>query len=104
MSRPRQLILDEMHRAELVRHRDHDPKPHIRERCAALLKIADGMPLSVVAKQGLLRRRTAETVREWLKRYEAEGLAGLQVRPGTGRKPAFSPSATGHRRGPTGAD
>lgn len=98
MSVPRRLVLSEAQRAELLRHRDHDPKPHIRERCAALLKIAAGMPLSIVAQQGLLRRRTAETVREWLDRYEAEGLAGLQVRPGTGRKPAFSPSTTGPRR------
>lgn len=103
MSAPRRLVLDEGQRAELLQHRDHDPKPHIRERCAALLKIADGMPLSVVARQGLLRRRTAETVREWLDRYEAEGLAGLRVRPGTGRKPAFSPSATRPRGRPTSA-
>ena len=93
MSAPRQLLLDEAQRAELLWQRDHATKPYIRERCAALLKIADGTPLSVVARDGLLRRRTAETVREWVTRYEAEGLAGLQVRAGTGRKPAFSPSA-----------
>jgi len=98
ISRPRVLGLSETQRAELEWMRDHHFKPHLRERAAALLKIADGMPLSVVARQGLFKRRLAETVRDWVVRYESEGLAGLEIRKGRGRKPAFSPRAP-HRPG-----
>ncbi len=93
MSKARVLQLSEAQRAELEWVRDHHPKPHLRERAAALVKIADGMPLSVVARQGLLKPRRAETVRDWVVRYESEGLAGLDIRKGRGRKPAFFPHA-----------
>jgi transposase len=45
-----------------------------------------------VARTGLLRPRQPDTVYAWLDRYRAEGIAGLTIRPGRGRKPAFSPS------------
>jgi hypothetical protein len=93
MSKPRELRLSQGQRVELEWVRDHHRKPYMRERSAALLKIADGVPLSVVARQGLLKHRMAETVRDWVVRYETEGLAGLEVRKGAGRKPAFSPYA-----------
>jgi transposase len=41
----------------------------------------------------LLRTRDEETVGDWIDRYRRQGTAGLGVRPGRGRKPAFSPSA-----------
>jgi transposase len=103
MSAPRKLVLTAEARVELERMRDHASKPYLRERAAALLKIAGGEPLSVVARRGLLRKRTPETVRNWVERYEAEGIAGLDVQPGRGRKPAFSPSAP-DRRGRRGRD
>ena len=93
----RTLTLTPAQHRELERLRDHGPKPYLRERAAALLKVAAGQPATVVARQGLLRRRRRESVYSWLNRYQAEGLAGLYIRPGRGRKPAFSPSA--RRRG-----
>ena len=74
--------------------RDHARQPYLRERAAALLKIADGMPAALVARQGLLRPRRPDTVYDWLDRYQATGSAGMKVHPGRGRKPAFSPSAS----------
>jgi hypothetical protein len=65
----------------------------MRERVGALLQIADGATPHEVAQHGLLRPREPETVYAWLDRYRAEGLAGLLIRKGRGRKPAFSPSA-----------
>jgi transposase len=82
-------------RAELVDVRDHHPKPYMRERCAAILKIADGMSGLQVARHGLLKPRCPEAIYAWVHRYLAEGLSGLLVRKGRGRKPAFSPSAPG---------
>jgi transposase len=45
-----------------------------------------------VALAGLLKRRKTDTVYDWFHRYQAEGLAGLKIKSGRGRKPAFSPS------------
>jgi transposase len=71
--------------------RDHAPKPYLRERAAALLLIASGVPPAVVARERLLRPRHPETVYLWLNRWEAEGIDSLPIRDGRGRKPAFSP-------------
>jgi hypothetical protein len=87
------LILRPAQQHELVQLRDHAPQPYLRERAAALLKVAAGQPPAAVARQGLLRRRKPDTLYAWLDRYHAEGVAGLVIRPGRGRKPAFSPSA-----------
>lgn len=83
----------------LVRLRDTAPRPYLRERAAALLKVAAGTSASAVARSGLLRPRKPETVAAWVKRYQAAGLAGLVIRPGRGRKPAFSPGPRDRRRG-----
>jgi hypothetical protein len=96
----RQLVLSETERRELVQLRDHARQPYVRERSAALLKIAEGMPVTLVARQGLLRPRDPDTVYAWLDRYQATGSAGLKVHPGRGRKPAFSPSACDGGGGP----
>jgi len=77
--------------AELRRLRDHDTRPYLRERAAALLKIAAGKIPAHVARSGLLRPRDPDTIYSWLRRYQAEGLPGLEIRKGRGRKPAFSP-------------
>lgn len=94
------LDLTATERRDLEVMRDTDPLPYRRERAAALLKIADGQSPTAVARTGLLRRRQYHTVVGWLKRYQAEGLAGLSIRPGRGRKPAFSPSLPDRRRRP----
>lgn len=97
MSRRPPLNLDEAARITLEQMRDHHPKAYMRERGAALLKIADGMAPARVAREGLLKRRDPGTIYEWHDRYLAEGIAGLYMKAGRGRKVAFSPS--GQRNG-----
>jgi len=80
-------------RAELTRLRDSAPQAYLRERAAALLKVADGMSAARVARGGLLRPRKPDTVYTWLDRFIDKGIDGLGMQPGRGRKPAFSPSA-----------
>lgn len=87
--RPR---LDQSQRQTLIQLRDHSPKPYVRERAAAVLKSAEGLPILWIARHGLLRQRKADTVRDWLKRFAQSGIDGLYKKPGGGRKPAFSPS------------
>ena len=77
MYRRRTLALADNERADLLYHRDHDPHPYVRERCAALLKIADGAAPYAVANAGLLRQRDPDTVYTWLDYYRDEGLPGL---------------------------
>ena len=57
--------------------RDHTPKPYVRERAAAFLLIASGVPPAVVARERLLRPRHPETVSRWRNRWEAEGIDSL---------------------------
>lgn len=87
----RTLRLSQEQRAELMRVRDTHPKAYVRERAAAVLKVADGAAVCQVAAQGLLKPRREETISDWLDRYEAEGVAGFGVRAGRGRKPAYVP-------------
>lgn len=104
MSQARKVELSPKQRQELEYERDHSPIPYIRTRCAAILKVADGQAVRQVAWHGLLKRVKPDTVHDWIARYEQEGLAGLRIRPGRGRKPAFSPCAPdGSRRSPGGA-
>lgn len=87
----RTLFLTPAERAALVDLRTRSPKPYLRERAAALLQIADGASVRHVARHGLLQPRDPETVAAWLDRYDEAGIAGLTIRPGRGRPPAFSP-------------
>lgn len=80
---------------ELEHLRDHDPTPYVREKAAAILKVAAGQSLRAVARTGLLRPRRRETIAAWVRRYLAEGPSGLRVRSGRGRKSAFFPPVCG---------
>jgi transposase len=91
MSKLRTITITKEQQDELKKTVISHPKPYLRERAAAILKVAAGEPGYRVALQGLLRVRDPDTVYEWLDRYESEGLKGLTIRKGRGRKPAFSP-------------
>lgn len=71
--------------------RDYAEKPYLRERASAVLQVAEGMSGRWVAQMGLLRPRKSDTVYEWLNRYETEGIDGLYIRDGRGRKPSYEP-------------
>jgi transposase len=66
-------------------------KAYIRERVATILKIANGMSGRQVALHGLLKKRKPDAIYEWFHRYQREGIKGLLVKSGRGRKPAYSP-------------
>ena len=77
MPQRRPLHLTDTQRQALTDARDHDPKPYVRERCAARLKIADGQSPHAVARQGLLKPRDTDTVYSWLDWYERYGLRSV---------------------------
>ncbi len=97
-----EINLTPAQRHELEQIRDHDTKAYIREKAAAILKVADGRSASDVAQTGLLKRRKYQTVCEWVQRYQTEGVQGLYVKQGRGRKPAFSPSVHDGGASPSG--
>lgn len=78
-------------RTALVRLRDHAQKAYIRERAAALLKIASGQSARHVARSGLLKRHSHGTLLVWVERFKDSGPAGLEIKAGRGRKPSFFP-------------
>jgi transposase len=94
MPPPLKIELNEQQRRELENIRDHHQLPYLRERAAAILKIADGHSGLQTARNMLNRVHWQDTIYDWVKRYQAEGVEGLKIRSGRGRKPAFSPSAT----------
>ena len=55
----------------LLEHRDRH-RPDVREKAAALLKIAEGASAYRVATSGLLKRRKPDTVYNWLNINKSE--------------------------------
>src|SRR6266487_478765 len=93
---PKRLIptLSDDQIQELTEISKHSPKPYLRERASAILKLAKGQTASNIAAAGLLRQRYYETVSAWFHRFQKDGIEGLKMKGGTGRKPAFSPFAS----------
>ena len=87
MAKRRTLELTPERVAELTGTRDHDKRPYMRERAAALLKIAEGLSPHAVACTGLLKPRDPDTVYKWLNDYLRHGRL-LPRPPSRGR---FSP-------------
>jgi hypothetical protein len=100
MPAPLKLKLTETQRSQLVELRDHSKLPYLRERAAALLKIADGHSGFETARNLLNRPHWQDTIYDWVKRFQAEDVKGLTIRSGRGRKPAFSPSVHRQRKSP----
>jgi transposase len=92
------LTLTDKQKKQLTSYRDRHPKPYVRERAAALLQVAMGLTITQVAQEKLFRARDPETIGAWLHRYEQDGLVGLLIQKGRGRKPAFFPATRNRRR------
>lgn len=56
----------------------------VRTRCQMILLSSQEYGVSEIAKLTLFNE---DSVRYWLDRYESEGLAGLEDRPRSGRRP-----------------
>lgn len=59
---PCPLALTDEQRREFVATRDHAAQPYLRERAAALLKIAEGPSIRAVAAFGCLKPRDRDTL------------------------------------------
>ena len=98
----RTLRLKTREQRELEYYRDHDARPYVRERCSAVLKIAQGEPPHAVARQGSLTPRDPDTLYGWLEIYEDEGVAGLVTHQHGGERRRSLRGKGAHERGLAG--
>lgn len=77
----RTLVLTPEQSTELERIRDRDTRAYMREKAAALLKIAAGQSAHAVALSGLLKPRDPDTVYGWLNQYIASNYQLLPRLP-----------------------
>ena len=91
MAKPLTITLTGEQRRELELARAYHERPYVRERASAILKIANGMPARQVALRGLMKPRDPDTVYAWVHSYREDGVKGLLVKRGRGRKPKGSP-------------
>jgi len=87
--KPISLFLEPYQQITLDQMRRHHSIPYLREKAAALLKIADGQSVKEVARNGLLRPHKEDTVRGWVRDYQRSGLGAMYQLPR--RKRDFSP-------------
>lgn len=78
-----QEVLEELQR----RARNRAGSAREQQRARLILLHNDGHGKSEIARQLDLSR---SRVRDWIKRFEEEGLAGLEERPGRGRKEGYT--------------
>ena len=86
MAQRRTIVLTVEQRRELTECRDHHRRPDMRERCAAILKIADGHSPHWVAQHALLKPRDPDSIYSWLSTYQTQGIVGLIGRRHGGRR------------------
>ena len=91
----RTLALSSTQRAELIHLQDHDPRPYLRERAAALLKIAAGQAPYAVARHGLHKPRHPDTVYRWEPVPAARRDRGVSSPAATGASPHARRRAAG---------
>ena len=84
------IVLTEEEKQKLEGLVKHPPSPYLRERARAILKVSAGASLQATAQE-LRVRVHRNAVSDWVQRFLSDGLAGLKIKAGRGRKPVFSP-------------
>ena len=85
--RLRELTEEEQAAIERLAHSRTAPARQV-ERARILWQASQGEMAPAIAAA---LRLTAETVRDWIKRFNAQGLAGLEDQPRAGRPPTYTP-------------
>ena len=87
MGRVNTPILTTEQRQELEHGVKHGSKHCFRRRCQSVLLKAEGRNSKDV---GAITGMRDVSVNSWVKRYNSEGISGLQTKPGRGRKAIIS--------------
>ena len=89
MRRLRLRALTEAERAAIEKLAHSRPAPARQvERARIVWQASQGQIAPAIAAE---LRLTAETVRDWIKRFSTRGVAGLEDRPRAGRPPTYTP-------------
>lgn len=80
----KRLILTNEEQAVLERGYKHSKSVSFSRRCHMVLLKGQGRTSEEIAQ---IMGTTIQPVNRWVNRYEAQGIAGLQTKPGQGRKP-----------------
>jgi len=83
----RYIELDASSRQALEKVYQTHAKFHVRQRAQSLLLSDRGYSVPMLADMYSTR---THTVRNWFNRWESEGVAGLEIRPGRGLKPSIN--------------
>jgi transposase len=90
MSRLIILTLTDQQRTALEKGARYGPSHAFRTRCQIILRKADRLPSAQVAAQ---LGCCMIAVNGWVKRYQQQGIAGLNTKHGRGRKPILNDQA-----------
>jgi len=82
--RKRQVRLKKDELLDLERLYKDTSRADIRTRCQIILLSGDGLSLSRI---GRILGLNHQTIRNWIERYEKEGIPGLYTRKRSGRPP-----------------
>lgn len=83
----RYIELNPAERATLREACGNHSSKDFRSHCQAILLSSHGLPVKQIASVLEVRTRTVYT---WMDRWESEGICGLMIRNGRGRKPKLS--------------
>lgn len=94
MGRFIKITLDDKQRAALEDGYRHDKSHPFRQHCQLVLLKAEGRKSKEIAA---IFRCCEKSVNDWLHRYRAEGIGGLRIKGGRGRKSILSEEADAAR-------
>jgi len=89
---PALAIRDDISSAELRRRARRENSGRISARLIAIANALDGMDRASAARLAGMDR---QTLRDWVHRYNAEGITGLCDRPKPGRAPKLTEGPDG---------
>jgi len=84
------IVLTEPEQQKLEGWVKNPPRPYLRERARAILNISQGKTIQATVEK-LRVRVHRNAVSEWVRRFLSDGLEGLKIKRGRGRKAVFSP-------------
>lgn len=84
MGRVNRPLLKESQKTELEKLFKESTNHSLRKRCQTILLKAEGRDSKDV---GSIVGMCNVSVNSWLKRYKSEGISGLYIKPGRGKKP-----------------
>lgn len=94
MGRFLKITLDDKQRAALEQGYRNGKTHAFRQHCQIVLLKAQGRKSQEIAS---LLGRNQKSVNDWLHRYQSEGIQGLHIKPGRGRKTILSQIADAER-------